>query len=53
MPAYAAFVASGLVDAHPPGVLIGLPALRLRGFYFAMTTLGFATIVTQIVVAWL
>ena len=34
------------------GVIIGLPALRLRTFYFAMTTLGFATIVTQIALAW-
>src|SRR5581483_269128 len=34
------------------GVIVGLPALRLRSFYFAMTTLGFATIVTQIVLAW-
>jgi ABC-type branched-subunit amino acid transport system ATPase component/ABC-type branched-subunit amino acid transport system permease subunit len=34
------------------GVLVGMPALRLRTFYFAMTTLGFATIVTQIALAW-
>jgi branched-chain amino acid transport system permease protein len=34
------------------GVIIGLPALRLRTFYFAITTLGFATIVTQIALAW-
>ena len=34
------------------GVVVGLPALRLRTFYFAMTTLGFATIVTQIALAW-
>jgi branched-chain amino acid transport system permease protein len=34
------------------GVLVGLPALRLRNFYFAMTTLGFATIVTQMALAW-
>jgi branched-chain amino acid transport system permease protein len=34
------------------GVLVGLPALRLRTFYFAMTTLGFATIVTQVALAW-
>jgi ABC-type branched-subunit amino acid transport system ATPase component/ABC-type branched-subunit amino acid transport system permease subunit len=34
------------------GVVIGLPALRLRTFYFAMTTLGFATIVTQVALAW-
>ncbi|MDO9708978.1 branched-chain amino acid ABC transporter ATP-binding protein/permease [Paracraurococcus lichenis] len=34
------------------GAIIGLPALRLRTFYFAMTTLGFATIVTQVALAW-
>jgi branched-chain amino acid transport system permease protein len=34
------------------GVIVGLPALRLRTFYFAMTTLGFATIVTQVAMAW-
>ncbi len=34
------------------GVVVGLPALRLRTFYFAMTTLGFATIVTQVALGW-
>src|SRR5690349_19329641 len=34
------------------GVVVGLPALRLRTFYFAMTTLSFATIVTQVALAW-
>ena len=34
------------------GLIIGLPALRLRTFYFAITTLGFATIVTQMALAW-
>jgi branched-chain amino acid transport system ATP-binding protein/branched-chain amino acid transport system permease protein len=34
------------------GVVVGLPALRLRTFYFAITTLGFATIIRQIVLAW-
>jgi ABC-type branched-subunit amino acid transport system ATPase component/ABC-type branched-subunit amino acid transport system permease subunit len=34
------------------GLIIGLPALRLRTFYFAMVTLGFATILTQIALAW-
>jgi len=34
------------------GVIVGLPALRLRTFYFAMATLGFATIVTQVALAW-
>jgi branched-chain amino acid transport system permease protein len=39
-------------SARCSGVIVGLPALRLRTFYFAMTTLGFATIVTQIALAW-
>ncbi|MDA9419327.1 hypothetical protein XI04_03785 [Bradyrhizobium sp. CCBAU 11430] len=34
------------------GVVVGLPALRLRTFYFAMATLGFATIATQVALAW-
>src|SRR5262249_61681264 len=50
-PAFAALAAAGVVGAVA-GVIIGLPALRLRTFYFAMTTLGFATIVTQIALAW-
>lgn len=48
---YLALGASGVVGAVF-GVTVGLPALRLRTFYFAMTTLGFATIVTQIALAW-
>jgi branched-chain amino acid transport system permease protein len=46
-----AFAAAGAVGAVA-GVIVGLPALRLRTFYFAMTTLGFATIVTQVALAW-
>src|SRR5262249_23328931 len=59
-------VAGNVTPAFPPylalaiaaavgavfGLIIGLPALRLRTFYFAITTLGFATIVTQIALAW-
>jgi ABC-type branched-subunit amino acid transport system ATPase component/ABC-type branched-subunit amino acid transport system permease subunit len=48
---YAALVGAAVVGAIA-GVIVGLPALRLRTFYFAMTTLGFATIVTQIALAW-
>lgn len=51
VPAFIALGAAGVVGAIF-GVVIGLPALRLRTFYFAMTTLGFATIVTQIALAW-
>lgn len=34
------------------GFVIGLPSLRLKAFYFAMTTLGLATIVRELAVAW-
>ncbi len=47
----AGLIAAGVVGAAA-GVVVGLPALRLRTFYFAMTTLGFATIVTQVALAW-
>ena len=48
---YLALLVAGLFGALF-GVIVGLPALRLRTFYFAMTTLGFATIVTQVALAW-
>lgn len=51
MPLLVAFAAAAVVGALA-GLLVGLPALRLRTFYFAMTTLGFATITTQIALAW-
>ncbi|MBI5603650.1 MAG: branched-chain amino acid ABC transporter permease [Deltaproteobacteria bacterium] len=34
------------------GFLIGIPALKLRGPYFALVTLGFAAIIGVIVLAW-
>lgn len=48
---YLGLVGAALVGGAA-GVVVGLPALRLRTFYFAMTTLGFATIVTQVALAW-
>ena len=51
VPVLPALAAAGLMGAAG-GVLVGLPALRLRTFYFAMSTLGFATIVTQVALAW-
>lgn len=34
------------------GAILGLPSLRLPGFYFAMTTLAFALIAHELAVAW-
>lgn len=48
---YLALAIAGVVGAVF-GLIVGLPALRLRTFYFAITTLGFATIVTQVALAW-
>ncbi len=45
-------LAAGGVMGAVFGVIVGLPALRLRTFYFAMSTLGFTTIVTQVALAW-
>src|SRR4051812_41748031 len=45
-------LAAACVMGALAGVMVGLPALRLRTFYFAMTTLVFATIVTQVALAW-
>lgn len=51
VPVFVALLIAGVAGAIF-GVIVGLPALRLRTFYFAMTTLGFATIVTQVALAW-
>jgi ABC-type branched-subunit amino acid transport system permease subunit len=48
---FVALAIAGIIGAVF-GVIVGLPALRLRTFYFAISTLGFATIVTQIALAW-
>lgn len=48
---FLALAAAGVVGAIC-GAIVGLPSLRLRTFYFAMTTFGFATIVTQIALGW-
>ena len=47
---YLAVVAAGAVGGVC-GLLLGLPSLRLPGFYFAMATMAFALIVNEIVMA--
>lgn len=46
-----AFVASGLATGCA-GLLIGIPALRLRGHYLALATLGFGEIVRLVLFNW-
>jgi branched-chain amino acid transport system permease protein len=50
-PSFVALIFSGGAGALF-GFLVGLPSLRLKSFYFAMTTLGFATIVAQVALGW-
>lgn len=45
-----ALVAAGVVGGFA-GILVGLPSLRLPGFYFAMSTLAFSMIVIEIATA--
>ena len=47
---YLALLASGTVGGAC-GLLLGLPSLRLPGFYFAMATMAFAMIVNEFVMA--
>ena len=47
---YLAVLAAGAVGGLC-GLLLGLPSLRLPGFYFAMATMAFALIVNEIVMA--
>jgi branched-chain amino acid transport system permease protein len=47
---YLAMLVSGAVGGVC-GLLLGLPSLRLPGFYFAMATMAFALIVNELVMA--
>lgn len=62
--AYAFMILAGRFEMHPLlamlasgvlcglcGFLLGLPSLRLPGFYFAMVTLAFSMIVTEVLIA--
>lgn len=51
LPFLAAFISAGAI-AGIVGILIGLPALRVKGVYLAMATLSFAFIVEEVIVRW-
>jgi len=46
-----ALPAAGVVGALL-GVIVGLPALRLKGLYLAIATMGFGFIVEEVIVQW-
>lgn len=50
LPPLASMAAAGGLGASC-GILLGLPSLRLPGFYFAMATLAFSMIVTELLIA--
>jgi branched-chain amino acid transport system permease protein len=51
MPFLGAFLVGGLV-AGIVGVVIGFPALRIKGIYLLLLTLGFAEIIRVIILSW-
>ena len=51
IPFWMALPAAGVLAALV-GIFIGLPALRLKGLYLAIATMGFAFIVEEIIVQW-
>jgi branched-chain amino acid transport system permease protein len=46
-----ALPAAGVIGALV-GILVGLPALRLKGLYLAIATMGFGFIIEEIIVQW-
>ncbi len=50
-PFWAAIIAAGLISGVL-GVIIGLPALRMKGLYLAMATLAFHFIIEQVIMNW-
>jgi len=45
-------ILAGTVLAGAAGVLVGIPALRLRGVYLAIATLGFGEVVRVVFINW-
>jgi len=50
-PFWFALPASGLITAAA-GILIGIPALRLKGLYLAIATMAFAFIADEVILNW-
>lgn len=51
MPCFLVILLAGLFTGII-GFLLGIPILRLRGFYIAMATLAFGVVVSQIILHW-
>lgn len=51
LPFWFALPASGFITAAA-GILIGIPALRLRGLYLAIATMAFAFIADEVILNW-
>jgi branched-chain amino acid transport system permease protein len=50
-PLLPSIIAAGIVSAAS-SLLVGIPSLRLKGLYLAITTLAFSLIVTQLITQW-
>jgi len=51
VPFLAAFIASGSIAALL-GLIVGIPSIRLKGFYLAISTLAFQFIVEFVILVW-
>jgi branched-chain amino acid transport system permease protein len=51
LPCYVVLLLAGLLSAII-GFLLGIPILRLKGFYIAMATLAFGVVVSEVILQW-
>ena len=51
LPFWIAFPLSGLITAAV-GIVVAVPALRTKGFYLAIITLGFSFIIEEFIIRW-
>ena len=51
LPCYVVLLLAGLLSAVI-GFLLGIPILRLKGFYIAMATLAFGVVVSEVILQW-